>query len=56
MTTQLRRDLEELYNEDYLLWIDRTAQQIRQRNIDNLDWEHLLEEIEDLGKSQRNAV
>jgi hypothetical protein len=56
MATQLKQDLEQLYDEDYLLWIDRTAQQIRQRNIDNLDWEHLLEEIEDLGKSQRNAV
>ena len=56
MTTQLRQELEKLYDEDHVLWLEKTAQQLRHKDIDNLDWQHLFEEIEDLGKSQKNAV
>ena len=56
MTTQLRPEMEKIYGEDYALWLEKTAEQLRHKNLEQLDWEHLLEEIEDLGKSQRNAV
>jgi hypothetical protein len=56
MTTQLREEIEQLYDRDYVLWLEQTAQQLRDHNVDCLDWQHLLEEIEDLGKSQKNAV
>ncbi|MGH2415684.1 MAG: DUF29 domain-containing protein [Microcystaceae cyanobacterium] len=56
MTTQLRQEIEKLYEEDYALWLEQTAQQLRHQDVDNLDWQHLVEEIEDLGKSQKNAV
>lgn len=45
-----------LYEEDYALWIDKIVEQIKQQDLKNLDWEHLLEEIEDLGKELRNKV
>jgi hypothetical protein len=56
MTTQLKTELEEIYDEDYALWLEKTAQQLHHKDVNNLDWRHLLEEIEDLGKSQKNAV
>ena len=56
MTLQISQNMAKLYEEDYLLWCDRTAEQLRNRNINDLDWQNLTEEIEDLGRSQRNAV
>lgn len=56
MTTQLSQKLQSLYEEDYCLWIDTTIKQIRSRNFDSVDWKNLLEEIESLGKEQKNKV
>ena len=56
MTTQLPKKMPELYEQDYILWLEETAKKIRDKDIENLDWKHLLEEIEDLGKAQKNAV
>ncbi len=36
----------DLYEQDYLAWLEETAKQLRQRQTDVLDWEHLEEEIE----------
>lgn len=52
----LTQSLQDLYEEDFVLWIDQTAETIRQRDIKNLDWENLLTEIEALGREQRNKV
>jgi hypothetical protein len=49
-------ELKQLYDQDFVLWIERTTEQIRRGDIKNLDWEHLLTEIEDLGREQRNKV
>lgn len=48
--------LETLYQADYVLWLEKTIDQLRHRDLDGLDIEHLLEELEDLGREQRNAV
>ncbi len=45
-----------LYEEDYILWIDKTVEQLKRRDLHNLDWEHLIEEIEALGNEQRRKV
>ena len=42
-----------LYDRDYLLWIETTLQRLRDRDYDHVDWVNLLEEIEDIGKSDR---
>lgn len=46
------------YEEDFYAWTQYQADVLRKsRRADNrLDREHIAEEIEDLGKSQRNAV
>jgi hypothetical protein len=40
----------ELYEQDFALWLDTTAAQLKVRDIQGLDWDHLVEEIESLGK------
>ena len=46
----------DLYEQDYPAWLEETAKQLRQRQTDVLDWEHLREEIEALGNEQRHQV
>ena len=46
----------DLYEQDYLAWLEETAKQLRQRQTDVLDWEHLGEEIEALGNEQRHKL
>jgi hypothetical protein len=54
--TNLKMSLPELYEKDFVLWIDQTVQQLKNHDIVNLDWEHLIEEIEALGNEQRRKV
>ena len=44
------------YDQDLSLWAKDTAQLLRERCWDAIDWEHLIEEVEDLGKSERSAI
>jgi hypothetical protein len=50
----------ELYDEDYYAWAEDQAEALRrlakQRWNGPLDLEHLAEEVEDLGKAERNTV
>jgi hypothetical protein len=50
----------DLYEDDFIAWTEQQAEALRQaaRHPSNLalDWEHLAEEIEDLGKSSRRAL
>lgn len=45
-----------LYDTDYNQWVMETVQKLRQRNFNCVDWDNLIEEIEDIGKSQRRAL
>ncbi len=45
-----------LYDQDYLLWIEDTVNQLRNRKFHCLDLVNLIEEIEDLGKSQKREL
>ena len=49
-----------LYDEDFVRWTETQAQALRaaarQSANQALDWEHLAEEVEDLGKSVRHAL
>jgi hypothetical protein len=44
------------YDQDFSLWAQETAQLLRERRWNDLDLEHLIEEVEDLGKSERRAL
>ncbi|PWR23884.1 DUF29 domain-containing protein [Zavarzinia compransoris] len=45
-----------LYDDDILLWSAEQAAHLRARRFDRLDIAHLIEEIEDLGASQKRAL
>lgn len=48
-----------LYEIDFYTWAIETARKIREKRFDELepgDWEFVAEEIDDLGKSQRDAL
>jgi hypothetical protein len=44
------------YLVDFNSWIHQTVQLLRQRQWHEIDVEHLIEEIEELGKSERRAI
>ena len=48
--------LARLYDQDFLLWTEKIAGLLRAGRLDELDIEHLAEEIEDMGKSQRREL
>ncbi len=45
-----------LYERDLQLWIDQTIQQLKNREFGSLDVEHLIEELVDLGRAEKNAL
>ncbi len=45
-----------LYEKDYLIWLENTAYLLRQHRFDEVDIDHLVEEIEDIGRSEKRAV
>ncbi|QLE55732.1 DUF29 domain-containing protein [Nostoc sp. TCL26-01] len=45
-----------LYDRDLQSWIEQTIQQLQNREFDSLDIEHLIEELVDLGKAEKNAL
>ncbi len=46
----------EIYEQDYPEWLDITLNQLHNRDLENIDWEHLIEEISALGSEQRRKV
>jgi hypothetical protein len=45
-----------LYDQDLQLWIDATINQLQNHEFASLDIEHLIEELIELGKSEKNAL
>jgi hypothetical protein len=46
----------QIYEQDYPEWLDITLNQLQNRDLENVDWEHLIEEITALGNEQRRKV
>ena len=44
------------YATDFNLWAQQTAKLLRERRWQDIDLQNLLEEIEDLGKSERRGI
>ena len=44
--------IDTLYNRDFMAWCEDTAAKLKAKDIENLDWENLIEEIETLGRSE----
>jgi hypothetical protein len=45
-----------LYDQDFYLWTQRTAAQLRARQFDEIDIDNTAEEIESLGRNDRNEL
>ncbi len=59
MTNPLTRHLDSspnLYEQDYYRWLEQTALHLRKQAFDQLDLENLIEEIEDMGRSEKRAI
>jgi hypothetical protein len=54
--THAGQSLSSIYEEDYQQWLDETVLLLKNRQVDSLDYEHLIEELEALGREQKNAV
>lgn len=49
-------DLSKLYEQDYYLWLETTVRLLREGQLSALDVPNLVEEIEDMGRSEKRAV
>jgi Domain of unknown function DUF29 len=45
-----------LYETDFVQWTDRTVQLLRERQFNALDLDNIIEEIQDLGRRERQAL
>ncbi|MFZ8786840.1 DUF29 family protein, partial [Thermocrinis sp.] len=48
---QIPQSLKELYEKDFYLWVMENLKLLKNKEYDLVDWENLLEEIEDMGRS-----
>ena len=53
---QLKEKPQTLYETDFNLWLEETANLLRQKKLDQLDIDNLLEEIEAMGRSEKRAM
>ena len=49
-------NLAQLYETDYARWLDETIEQLKAREFDALDLPDLIEELADMGRSQKQAL
>ncbi len=52
--TQQAHKPNNLYERDFYSWSMQQAEALKRRDFAAVDWENVIEEIEDLGKAQRN--
>lgn len=45
-----------LYEQDYNLWLQENIKAIKENRFNDLDYTHLLQELEDMGKAEKNAL
>lgn len=50
MRTIDKEELKQLYDRDYPLWVEKNLELLKEGAYKLVDWENLLEEIEDMGR------
>ena len=53
---QTTQSIKELYERDFYLWVQENLKFLKNREYDLVDWENLLEEIEDMGQRHYDAM
>jgi hypothetical protein len=56
MTAEFRITAKTLYETDFVRWVDVSAAQLRNRDYEQVDWENLIEELEDMSRRERKAL
>ncbi|QHU99762.1 DUF29 domain-containing protein [Synechocystis sp. CACIAM 05] len=56
MVAELRKTNTSLYETDYNLWVIETVAKLKSRDLDALDWENLIEEVEDLSRRDKRKL
>ena len=54
MVTQI--NAKTLYEQDFNLWIEETVNLLKTRQLDQIDYDNLIEEVEDLSKNQKDNL
>ncbi|UBF25867.1 DUF29 domain-containing protein [Kovacikia minuta CCNUW1] len=54
--TDSSQKLAQLYEADFVLWIEKTVQLLKQGNLSELDIENLIEEIEALSRRDKREI
>jgi hypothetical protein len=49
-------DLKELYQTEYDRWLSEMVRLLKNRQLEQLDYENLIEELEALGRSEKSAA
>ncbi len=55
MKTISKEELKELYDKDFPLWAEINLELLKEKAYDLVDWENLLEEIEDIAQRHLDA-
>lgn len=56
MTTELQNSQSSLHETDYLRWIETTVEKLRSHDYHQIDWQNLIDEIADMGRSERRSL
>lgn len=56
MSTELKAIQKSLYETDFVRWVETTAEQLRTQNYASVDWQNLIEEIEDMSRRERKSL
>lgn len=52
----VNKDVKSLYDTDIDRWLERTITLLKENRLDELDREHLIEELEELGRRDKKTV
>lgn len=56
MATRIRPKAKDLYEKDFYVWTQEQAELLRKRQFEALDLDNLIEEVEALGRAEKNSV
>lgn len=52
----MSNDLKKMHEADFNLWLEEVKSAIANQNFENMDWDNLIDEIDDMGASQKRAL
>lgn len=48
--------ISDLHDRDFNLWIEQVKSALSNRDLRNMDWDNLIDEIDDMGKSEKRSL